>query len=100
MYPSGELSLLAARKAVVRRRIAQRRWQCVQDAAALARPLGWISRVVEVWQRISPLVKIAGVPVILTLTRKFFGRAGRVASLARLVPLVLQTAKMVSRWRA
>jgi hypothetical protein len=99
MYPGGELTQLAARKVSLRARIAQRRWECVQASAALARPLGWLDRVIDTWRRISPVAKIAGIPLGLALARKVFG-GGRFAAFARFMPLVFQTARVVSRWRA
>lgn len=99
MYPGGELTELAERKTIVRARIAQRRWECVQASAVLVRPLGWLDRVLDTWRRISPVAKIAGVPLGLALARKLLG-GGRLASFARFMPLVFQTARAVARWRA
>jgi hypothetical protein len=69
MYPSGELNRLAARKALLQSRIAIRRWECAAAAAEIARPIAFIDRGVEMWHRISPFVKLLGVPLGLLITR-------------------------------
>jgi hypothetical protein len=69
MYPSGELSRLATRKVLLQSRIAIRRLECTIEAREVARPIAFIDRGIEVWHRISPFVKILGVPLGLLLTR-------------------------------
>jgi hypothetical protein len=69
MYPRGELELLAARKALLQTRIAVRRWEVAAVATELMRPIAAIDRGLAVWHRISPFVKILGVPLGLLLTR-------------------------------
>ena len=69
MYPSGELNLLAARKALLQARIALRRYECAAAAAELTRPIAAIDRGLATWHRISPFVKILGVPLGLLVTR-------------------------------
>src|SRR5688572_30356422 len=69
MYPSGELNLLAARKALLQARIALRRYECAAAAAEVTRPIAAIDRGLATWHRISPFVKILGVPLGLLLTR-------------------------------
>lgn len=100
MYPTGELDALALRKAAVRLRIAGHRWQCVEAGAELARPLAWADDLWGRWRRISPIAKAVGAPVVLLVVKKLFGRFGQVASIARAVPLIFQTAKMVAGWKA
>ena len=55
MYPSAELNLLAARKAVLRRQIAAQRARCVAAAATLSRPLGWIDRALAIGRQWAPV---------------------------------------------
>jgi hypothetical protein len=97
MYPAGELNLLLARKAALRRRIASHRLQCMEDAMAIARPLALIERIFEAWKKIRPWVKLAGVPAALLLARSFGGRFRRMRSLLRWVPLVLSIFRGVSQ---
>jgi len=98
MYPAGELNLLAVRKALVRVRIAEHRWQCVHAAAELARPVDWVDRRIAQWRRLSPLLRMAGLPVIMLLVKKLklFSRFQEVAALARSLPLVITTARAVA----
>jgi hypothetical protein len=94
MYPSGELDQLAVRKAAIRLRIAGHRWQCVQTGAELARPIEWVDDAWDQWRRISPVAKAVGLPVLLMVMKKFSGRLGGFASLAKWAPMVFQTARM------
>jgi hypothetical protein len=102
MYPSGELNLLGARKALVRVRIAEHRWQCIQAAGELSKPVEFLDRAWATWKKISPLMKMAGVPLTWMLVKrmKIFGRLAKVASFARTLPVILNTAKAVASWRA
>ena len=72
MYPSGELNRLALRKALLRVRIAERRWECRQNGSELMRPVELADRGLAYWRALSPLVKVAGVPLLLMLTRRLF----------------------------
>lgn len=94
MYPSGELNRLAARKALVRLRIDGNRWQCAETGAQLMRPVELLDRGLGYWRALSPLVKIAGVPLMLMLTRRLVGRAGRFAGIVRLLPSIFRTVRM------
>ncbi len=82
MYPQRELTLLAARKAVLRQSIAVRRAQCAADAIRVTKPLEWLDRMLALWRRIPPLVKLAALPLSLLVIKrivfpqrkiKFFG---------------------------
>jgi hypothetical protein len=97
MYPAGELDILLARKATLRRRIARHRLQCREDAMEIARPLALIERVFEAWKKIQPWVKLAGVPAALLLARSLGGRFRRMRSLLRWVPLVASIFRGVSQ---
>jgi hypothetical protein len=97
MYPTGELNVLLARKATLRRRIAVRRWQCVEDAQEIARPLAVIDRIYATWKKIRPWVKIAGVPAALLLARSLGGRFRMLRSLGRWAPLLVSIFRGVSK---
>jgi hypothetical protein len=96
MYPAGELNLLAARKALVRVRIAERRWQCAADAAEASRPLAWIDGALDCWRQLSPLTKAVGLPLVLLAAKKLAGRFGR-SPLLRLLPTLLRSLPVVFR---
>lgn len=108
MYPAGDLTELAQRKAVLQARIAIRRLECVIAAREIARPLAQVDRGLELWRRISPLVKIFAVPAGLLLTRFIGGRGGspgrrrggKLGALFSLLPLVLRGIEMVRGMRA
>src|SRR5207248_1856103 len=82
----------------LRARIAEHRWECIEAAATLARPLQWMDRVVATWRRFSPLVRLAGLPLAWMVARrlKLFSRIAKVTALARSLPLILNTARMVA----
>ena len=102
MYPSGELDDLAARKELLRVRIAIRRMQCSVAAAELVRPLELIDGLHARWQAISPLVRVAGVPLFLVLAKKFLSRGGKAKWLMifRSLPVVMRAAQAFARTRA
>jgi hypothetical protein len=94
MYPTGDLDRLSVRKALIRVKIAEHRWQCVQAGSSLARPIEVVDGLVAKWRRISPFAKIIGAPLLLLLARKMSRRLGPLATIARAMPLVFQTARM------
>jgi hypothetical protein len=69
MYPSRELSRLAAHKQLRRGRICAHRVACVRDVARLARPWLWLDRALIMWRQLSPWLKIAAVPLGLLAKR-------------------------------
>jgi hypothetical protein len=87
MYPDRELSRLAAAKAVIRMDIAVRRVECAQAAAEVARPLEWLDRALAFWRRVSPLAKLAVVPLGLLLRRWVLRRHKLLGALLRWGPL-------------
>lgn len=70
MYPQRELTLLAARKAVLRQSIARRRAQAVTDVTRVAKPLEWLDRALALWRRIPPLAKLVGMPLGLLIIKR------------------------------
>lgn len=88
MYPERELSRLAAHKAVLRSNIALRRATCAQAAARVAQPLRWVDRGVAVWRRLSPLTRLAAVPLGLLAARPAFARLKFLGPLLRWGPVL------------
>lgn len=107
MYPHGELTALAARKAILQARIAVRRWETAQAAAQFAQPIALIDRGVEMWRRISPFVKLLAVPGGLLLAKLWKSRhpgrgrpGGKIGLLFAVVPVVLRGVKFFQEMRA
>ncbi len=88
MYPDGELNELAVYKAILRRRISRRREDCVAAAAGALRPIAWLDRAIVFWRQISPLAKLAVIPVGLLLKRVLFPRVGFFGKLLRWAPMI------------
>jgi len=96
MYPSGELDNLARRKAVVQARISLDRLRCVTLAAEVARPINWLDRTLIQLRKISPIMKLAAVPLGLLLSRAVLPGKKRnlMGRAARLLPLLVSALKM------
>lgn len=88
MYPTEELSLLAARKAALRERISICRDRCTAAAERVTRPLEWIDRALSRWRQLSPLVKIAAIPLGILVKRKLAPRARVFGAILRWGPVV------------
>jgi hypothetical protein len=99
MYPNGELSLLAAQKEVLRRRIQIRRAECAIAAEEAARPLQWLDRAVAVWRKITPMAKVASLPLAFLLKRTLFRRAKVLGTLLRWGPLAFKVFRSASAAR-
>src|SRR5205085_2576692 len=69
MYPDGDLNQLALHKLSVRRRIGFHRDECVEAAERIAQPLEKIDAAIAQWRRISPLAKVAAVPIAMMFRR-------------------------------
>ena len=93
MYPADELTRLARRKAVHRRRIAQHRGACVLAATRVVQPLAWLDRMVGHWRRLSPLARLAVVPLAGLLVRTVAPRRRLLGTLLRWGPLALNLAR-------
>ncbi|HEY5080030.1 MAG TPA: hypothetical protein VII43_09285 [Opitutaceae bacterium] len=87
MYPQAELRVLAARKAALRHLIQVRRIECAAAVATLSRPLEWIDRALAQWRKLSPVLKLAAVPLALLLKRKVAPRTRILGTLLRWGPL-------------
>lgn len=99
MYSRDELIRLDRHKSALRHRIAGRRVQFAEGFAGVARPLVWLDRVQALWRRISPLAKLAALPVALVTKRVLFPRAKLLGTLLRWGPVVLGAAHSFSRPR-
>ncbi len=100
MYPSGELSLIAIHKSMLRVRIAQRRRQCAEAGAVIARPFHFIDRARAQWRSIAPIAKVVGIPLTAFFARKFLGKATKLAVFVKMAPLAMRTARAVAGWAA
>ena len=99
MYPTAELASLDARKILLRQKIAASRLECVALAEKASRPIALLDRVITQWRKISPLMKIAAVPLGFLLRRKLLPRkVGLFRSALRWAPAVL-SAMRVARAR-
>lgn len=103
MYPDEELDGLALRKSLICARITVRRQICVMAAERVAEPLRWADRALEQWKRISPMLKLAVVPLALMAKRRLFsrggnggGRGGRTAAGGGMIAKLLRWAPMVT----
>ena len=107
MYPNAELNRLAARKTVLQARITVRRLECTLAVMEIARPLSAIDRGIATWHRISPFLKILGVPLGLLLTRivsrkrkgKPTGKS-KFAAFMTALPLIIRGINMVKQAHA
>lgn len=103
MYPSGELNRLARRKAALHHRIAGTRLRCAAAAGGVARPIDWLDRLMVQWRRISPVAKLAAVPLGLLLRSRFGPRRRGGTSLLgrafRFVPVALSVARILAARR-
>lgn len=102
MYPRRELAALAERKRLLQARIEVRRWECALAAVELSRPIGMVDRGIEMWKRISPFLKLLGIPMTLLGARKLMRRTGRskLSKVMALLPVVLRGARAVMQMRA
>jgi len=88
MYPQEELTLLAVRKADLQQRIFERRADCVEAIVRVSRPLEWIDRMLGVWRKLSPMVKLAVVPLGLLLKRRTAPRTRVLGTVLRWSPFI------------
>jgi hypothetical protein len=95
MYPTAELKTLEVRKLVLRQKIAASRLECAALAERASRPVALLDRVITQWRKISPLAKIAAVPLGFMLRRKLLPRKGSLfRSALRWAPAVLSAMRM------
>jgi len=99
MYPKEELTSLAASKSALRLRISVRRSECAAAAARLARPIRWVDRAHARWRRLSPLVKLASVPIAILMGRLGIRHLRTVGAVVRWSPLVLGAVRSLTLQR-
>lgn len=88
MYPRRELEQLATYKVWLRRGIARHRTDCAVAAARIARPMAWLDRMFAFWRQLSPVARVAALPLGVLATRTIFPKAKFLGSLLRWGPLV------------
>jgi len=93
VYPGRELSEAAAAKAALRARIARRRAETVAVAARAVRPLVWIDRARARWRQLSPLVRLAAVPLGWWAARAVGSSRSRLGRLLRWGPVLFRFAR-------
>ncbi|HET7537857.1 MAG TPA: hypothetical protein VFJ90_15465 [Candidatus Didemnitutus sp.] len=93
MYPTRELTRLAARKALLRQDIAHGRIRCAQAMARVTRPLAWLDRAVAFWRRLPPITRFAALPLGLLLQRQIARRLRGLGTMLRWAPLALATVR-------
>jgi hypothetical protein len=86
VYPAHELKRLAGHKAALRRKITWHRAQCARAATRLARPLDWLDRMLAHWRRLSPLARLAVVPLGFLLKKSASPRPRLLGTLLRWGP--------------
>lgn len=89
MYPHRELNELAAHKAALRSRIASRRATCGLLATRALRPLAWADTLLSFWRSVSPVARLAVIPLGFLLKRSPARRPRLLGTLLRWAPLVL-----------
>ena len=100
MYPDVELNRLATHKAGLRWRIGVQRVKCARAATQVLRPLAWLDRALALWDRVSPLAKIAAVPLGFLLKRSNTAPPRLLGKLLRWGPIVLGAVRGLTRARA
>ena len=88
MYPQRELIRLTTYKVWLRRRIAHRRTECTVAATRIARPFAWLDRMLAFWRQLSPVARVAALPLGVLVTRTIFPKVKFLGSLLRWGPLV------------
>lgn len=102
MYPQRELAALAARKALLQARVAVHRWECAQAMVELSRPISMVDRGIDMWRKISPFIKLLGIPASILGVRKIMrgsGGAGKISKLMGMMPIVVRVARAVMQMR-
>lgn len=95
MYPTAELKGLELRKLALQQKIAASRLECAALAERASRPVALLDRVIVQWRKISPLAKIAAVPLGFLLKQKLLPRKTSLfRSALRWAPAVLSAMRM------
>jgi hypothetical protein len=99
MYPGDELKRLALRKTALQTAIGSRRAQCLATAGDVLRPVKWVDRLLAVWDRISPLVKLSALPLGFILQRTSSRALAPLRSLTRWIPVVAALRALTTRFK-
>lgn len=95
MYAQRELTRLAFRKTLLARRIHARREVCAEQIAEVTKPLGWLDSLRTQWNHVSPVAKVAAVPLGLLIKKAFFPKAHLFGSLIRWAPVAVSVFRSV-----
>lgn len=99
MYPEPDLTRLAAHKVLLQRRITRHRADCVEAMTQVVQPLAWLDRALDLWRKMSPLVRLAAVPLGLLVQRTVFPRKKILGSLFRWGPLIFNAVRGIGATR-
>jgi hypothetical protein len=100
MYPRKELTILAERKAVLLDRICTTRDELMAAAERVAEPIEVVDGLIERWRRISPMAKLAAVPLGFLLRRLVMKRARKLSAALRWGPLLFSAVRGFYRGRS
>ncbi len=92
--------VLARRKAVLLDRICVDRDEVAAAAARLAEPIQVVDRGVTYWRRVSPMVKLAAVPIGILLGRVLKRRARKLSAALRWGPVVFAAVRGFAKGRS
>jgi len=96
LYPHEDLTRLAAHKASLRHRIDATSVQYAHAAAGVMQPLVRLDQALAFWRRMSPIARIAAVPLGFVLKRVLFRRSKIIGSLVSWGPLVAGAIRGIS----
>ncbi len=88
MYPRKELTALERSKVKLLARIAARRQECAAAAGRAAEPIRVLDGAMASWRSLSPIVKMAAVPLGFLLKRASGRRARKLGILLRWGPII------------
>jgi hypothetical protein len=96
MYPREDLIGFARQKAALRQSIALNRERCAKASARAAQPIEFVDNVRTFWRQLSPVVKVAALPLGVAVTRALFPRYRFLRRILRWAPLAFAAARAVS----
>ena len=99
MYPQGELSRLALRKARLRKSISRHRAECIEAVATVSRPLAWVDIAYNLWRTLAPLVKLGAWPLGGAAVRGLFPGQKILRFLIRWAPAAFSAFSLIKRMR-
>jgi hypothetical protein len=100
MYAERELKRLGDVKVIVRRRIARRRSETIEQVDRVIVPVRWADRAWSWWKSVSPMAKLAAAPVGTWLIGTLFKRRKAAGSLVRWGPTIWSAVQGFLRARA